>query len=235
MSAFSNSYRYMIENNVRQLYARRRAIATLELTFDEYIETFVPARHRQLVRDMRPLNGHTNMVSGQIDLTQFGYEATATLYINGADSANPPPPLIRGLEAQPDAPPEVIQRIHAWIENGADVHRDFARVISLFRAMNEKFSRAAMRHYWPTIMALCDGNDGTKDLIPELQVMKAPAALKPLPPGYLDLCRKTAATVSTAQLIPTDVEHKALAEIGVVVNGHQVYEEPGLGAFYGNV
>lgn len=235
MSAFSNSYRWQIENNIRALYARRRAIGTLLLSFDEYIATFVSAHARQMIRDMRPLNGHQSMVSGQLSLAQFGYEATATLYINGADSTNPAPPLVRSLEAQSDAPPEVIQRIHAWIENGADAHRDFARVMVLFRALNEKFSRAAMRHYWPTIMALCDGNDATKHLVSELQVMKAPAALKPLPPGYLDLCRKTAATVSTARLIPTDVNVSNIAEVGIDVNGHQAYKEPGIGTFYGSV
>lgn len=235
MSAFGYNLRWQIVNNIRGLYQRRLEISRLALTYEEYINAFVPAQARHLFRDMAPYNGCTAYVHGELDLNQLGYDAKASLHIRGDHKHKFAPPMVRNLELQPDAPPEVMARFKTWLENGGDVHRDFARVNTLFNKMNDAYSRAAMRHYWPTIMALCDGHDDTKPLIQELQAMKTPAAPKPLPPGWAAACRKTAATISTAQLIPTDVDGSEIDEVVIQINSGQKYTEEGLGTFYGSV
>lgn len=235
MSAFGNNYRFTIVNNIRGLYQRRLQLSRLALTYDEYINTFVPPEARQLFRSMAPYNGCTSYVRGELDLNQFGHDANASLHIRSDHKHKFAPPLVRGLELQPDAPPEVVERFKHWLENGGDVHRDFARVVVLFTRLSESYSRSAIRHYWPTIMALCDGHEDTKHLIQELQVMKAPPAPKPLPPGWAAACRKTAATISTAQLIPAEVEGREIDEVLIQVNSGQKYTEEGLGTFFGTV
>lgn len=231
MAAFSYSIRSQLNQNIYNLYQRRRAIAKLMLTHDEYIATFVPAPARQLFKEMQPYNGHTGYATGELDLTQFGHPGEARLFIRGDKKAAPP--LVRGLELQPDAPPEVVERIKVWLENDGDVHRDFARVRRVLEYLCENYSRAALRHYWPTIMALCDNNEYTKGLIQDLQVMRPPSALKPLPHGVAVACRKTASTISTAQLIPDGVTHSEIEEVGIETVGN-AYKEDGLGTFYGD-
>lgn len=234
MSAFSHSYRYQIEQNIRNLYRRRAAIARLTLTHDEYVDTFVPTEARKLFWDIAPYNGTGNWASGRLALRQFDHIGEAYLYIRG--DQKPAPPLVKGLEVQPDAPTEVVDRIKSWLENGGDVSGDFGRVLATFNYLCANYGRAAMRHYWPTIMALCDGNEVTKPLIQEFQAMRPPASLKPLPPGLAAACRKTASTVSTAQLIPDDIKisfGKDWGEVSIESIHGAAYKEEGIGAFYG--
>lgn len=235
MSAFGYNIAWQIRENIRTLYRRREALARLSLTYDEYIAVFVPAPARQMFRDITPYTGvgtgTGDYAHGPIDLSQFGYPTMGTLIIRG--DHKPAPPLMKRLEVQPDAPTDVVQRIRVWLENGGDAPGDFGRVLKVFDVLNEKYSRAAMRHYWPTIMALCDNNDATKELIPDLQNMRAPAGLKPLPPGLIAACRRTAATISTAQLIPDDVASSEIDEVSIKAGSGHTYKEEGLGSFYG--
>lgn len=230
MAAFSYGNRYNIETNIRTLYTRRQKIARLLLTFDEYIDTFVPAEARQLFREMMPYNGFTH-IRASVELNQFGHHGQGMLLIRG--DRKPAPPMVKGLELQPDAPSEVVGRIKTWLENGGDVPGDFGRVMRVFNYLNDNYSRATMRHYWPTIIALCGNNPATQDLVPELQNMKAPSSVKPLPAGVMQACRKTASTVSTAQLIPEDVGETEIDEVSIESRRSQLYNEPGIGAFYG--
>lgn len=232
MPAFSFNTVYQIHQNVHTLFRRRLAISRLTLTHEEYIQLFVPAPQRQLFRDIAPFNGlgHT-YVTGELDLGQFRDEPLkGHLYIGGV--CNNAPPLVKDLAVQHDAPPDVIARIKTWLENGGDVSRDFGRISKLLTMLNEGFSRGAIRHYWPSIMALCDGNEATIPLIAELQSMR-PNATKPLPPGLVQACRKTAETISTARLIPDDVKEQEWGEVTLEVTRGQTYKEEGLGTFYG--
>lgn len=226
MSAFSYSNRYQIEQNLRALMTRRKELPGCELSFEEYIQTFVPATARQLFRDIAPHHGIRGYVNGRLRLEPFGGDREATLHINTTKLAGPP--LVANLEPQPDAPPEVVERIRTWLENGGDVHRDFGRVLFVLNYLNENFSRAAMRHYWPTIMALCDA-EPTQHLLAGLQANKVPATLKPLPAGMAALCRQTASTVATARLIPeiNTGEQKLPSEVTISSAQGQTYKEHG--------
>lgn len=230
MSAFSYSVRYKLVDNIRTLYNRRKVLSRLLLTHEEYIDTFVPAEARQLFRDVMPYHDNSGYLRGKIDLRPFGGEQ-GQLWLRGDRKACPP--LVKDLTAQPDAPADVVERIKSWIENGGDAHRDFGRVTSVFTYLNDNYSRAALRHYWPSIMVLCDQNDETKYLVQELQTMRPPVNLKPLPPGLVQACRKTASTVSTAQLIPTDVSGAEIEEVSIEAVCGQQYREDGLGEFFG--
>jgi hypothetical protein len=231
MPAFNYTTRNQIEQNIKAFYARRRVISRLFLTHDEYVDTFVPSEARQMFRDIAPYSGITAFASAPIDLTQFGHIGVGKLYIRGDRKFAPP--LVRGHYLQGDAPAEVVARIKTWLENGGDVHGDFGRVLAVFNYLNEGYGKSALRHYWPTIMALCDNNEHTQSLVSKLQVLKAPASMKPLPPGVIQACRKTASTIATAQLIPHDVSGAEIEEVSIEADQSQRYVEDGIGEFFG--
>lgn len=231
MAAFSYSNRYQIEQNLHTLMARRLSLPGLTLTHEEYIDTFVPAHVRQLFRDITPYHGVRGYAHAKLELKPFGAPGIAAFHIAGTDK--PAPPLVAGLEPQPDAPPEIVERIRIWAENGGDVYRDFGRVLFVFNYLNQNYSRAALRHYWPTIMALCDA-ETTQHLLEDLQSSKAPSGLKPLPTGMVQLCRATASTIATARLIPetTASGGDKRGEVTIMSGAAQQYREHGF-EFYG--
>ncbi len=234
MPAFSFNTAYQIRQNIQTLFRRRWSIASLTISHEDYIRTFVPAEARQLFRDITPFNGKSNeYIGGHLNLSQFNCDTgpKGFLYIGG-DARKIAPPLVKDLALQHDAPPEVVAHIKTWLENGGDVSRDFGRIAALFTTLNEGFSRSAIRHYWPSIMALCDGNEATIPLIAEMQNMRASAS-KPLPPGLAAACRKTAETISTARLIPDDVKETEFGEVTIQVTRGQGYKEEAIGLFYG--
>lgn len=228
MSAFSSNHRYAIESNIRTLFMRRRALASLSLTNEEYISTFVPVEARQLFRDISPYTGGLYSIGSRTAcFNQFGYATTLALHINGGEE-KAIPPLVRNAEIQPDAPPSVLDRIKSWLDNDADVSRDFGRVLATFNYLSDNYSRAAIRYYWPTILVLLADNEQTKPILDEIQAMRMPTSLKPLPPELVAACRKTAATVSTAQLIPHDIMQRPADSITLKLPTGLVHREGAL-------
>ena len=221
--AFNSTTYSQLQSNITALYHRRTRIGKLELTFEEYIQTFVPSEARQLFRDI------TSYVTSNVTSQHF------TLYISGSPISSrvlfrgggKTPPFPRNMTIQPDAPNEIVDRIHSWYEHGGDASRDFGRVSKLLTFFNENFSRVAIRYYWPTILAICSEGEGTKHLVQELQELRTPVKLKPLPPGVAKACRQAAETIATTRLIPTDVEDST--EIGEatisIISGQQYDEE----------
>ena len=232
-NAFSNTIINNLHSNIRTLYHRRKQVGKLVLTNEEYIQTFVPHEARELFRDITPLMAFDKFFY-RWDLPRYDNSAlNATLHID----SHAPVPVPRELRMQPDAPKEIVERIYQWTEHGGDVSRDFGRVGRVLSILNENFSRTAIRYYWPTILALCSENPQTKDLVQELQEMRQPVKLNPLPLGLPLACRQTAETIATARLIPADIDETTLPHelagrvtIGIVEGQH--YIEP-FGAFYG--
>ena len=236
-NAFGNQIMEKLHSNVRVLYNRRKKIGRLTLTNEEYLQTFVPREARDLFRDITPLIA-VERFGHKFELrTQGGNNPAlnASIYMDLAH----PMPAPRNLEIQPDAPTEVVERINQWFVHGGDVSRDFGRVTKVLTLLNENFSRVAIRYYWPTILALCSENPQTKHLVQEMQEMRQPVKLKPLPPGLPIACRFAAETISTARLIPADVENTPDEEetygagrvLINIVEGQHYYES--FGDFYG--
>jgi hypothetical protein len=227
MPAFNTETADKIANNIRALYQRRAAVGDLFFTDEEYLQMFVPAQMRDLFREVAPLAVKiTSRV--RINLSQLGAHQAVIMF--WGDNV---PLMPRGFAIQPDAPKELVQRFHEWIENGGDVSRDFGRVMTVFRELNVNHSRVSMRYYWPMILALCSESDATKPVVKELQELRTPTALKPLLPGLSKALRQTAATVATARLLPTDIE-TSYPSTGVtisVVNGQEYKED--FGTFMG--
>ena len=228
-AAFNLSTTNNLQSNIRSLHYRRKHINKLELTFEEYIQSFVPSEMRDTFRTITPWVT-VNNYSERFELRLPGSTVQAVLMLKDGENT----PLIpRHMTIQPDAPIEIIDRIHAWHERGGDVSRDYGRVSKLLSMFNENFSRVAIRYYWPTIIAICSESDYTKDLVKELQELRTPAKLKPLPPGVAKACRQAAETIATARLVPADAgENIKVADVTIDIVSGQHYNEE-FGDFYG--
>ena len=233
-AAFNNDLITRLQSNIRMLYYRRKQVGKLMLTNEEFIQTFVPYEARELFRDITPLLAIDKM-GHKWELRRPGQVhpdgvLNATLYLD----SEMPVPVPRDLRIQRDAPEEVLNRIYHWADHGGDTSRDFGRVGKVLTKLNENFSRVAIRYYWPTILAICSESDQTRHLVQELQDMRQPVKLKPLPHGLPLACRQAAETISTARLIPTDVKEEGspAGHVTIGITECQYYTEA-FGEFYG--
>ena len=234
-AAFNNNIMSHLQTTVRSLYNRRRKVGKLVLTYDEYLNTFVPKEMRGTFQEVASWMVPDHRVH-RWELTTHGTATgviKASLQMGMPNASRSPPPVTRQIYMQGDAPPDVTERIYHWAEHGGDASRDFARVSKVLDILNNTMSRVAIRYYWPTILAICsEGPSVTKDLIHELQDLRTPAKLKPLPPGLQQACRLAAETISTVRLLPADVEDVE-GEVIIDIVAGQTYAEMGIGTFYG--
>lgn len=232
MAAFSASAAQNISNNIRTLYARRRAVGQMHMTHEEFLQLLVPAPDRDLYRAMAPLafeQRHWKLV--QIQSPVYGTLEVAIAQQDVPGSCAPPTP--RSPTVQADTPEDLLSRFNDWIANGADSSGDYGRVQKVFYELNAICSKQVMRYYWPSIIAICSVDDKTKGYASELQELKTPSSPKPLPAGLLQACKKTAETISTVQLIdPTFVPEAALHPVTLEIRAVRKYNEP-IGEFWG--
>jgi hypothetical protein len=230
-NAFSNTIIGHMQGNIRTLYHRRKKVGRIHLTHEEYLQTFVPAEVRDAFWEAR-LHSYHACRSHRWTLhlsSDQKIEATLELHEPHATKA---PPMVQMPQIQGDAPQEIVDRIHEWAARGGDASREFGRVMKVLEILNAGFSRVAIRYYWPTILAICSESTHTKDIVQELQDMRQPARLKPLPPGLSTACRLTAETISTARLIPADIEEEEGMESTIDIVVGQSYNEQ-FSAFWG--
>jgi hypothetical protein len=232
MPAFNQSVHATLQQNIRELWGRRLRIGRLNLSHDEYINTFVPVEAREL------FCGVSRYVMSKPAWHDLNWPAAdgTRLKLNlllDSKPGRPAPPYMHEHVVQPDAPQEVVDRINSWLKTGGDAHRDFARVGKLLEKLNETCSKNTIRYYWPTIIPICAASTHTKVYAEELQALKPPKNPTPLPRGLQQACRLTAETITTVGLIPTDVPNQDFGECSIQVQAGQRYEEPDLGKFSG--
>jgi hypothetical protein len=228
-NAFNNTTMNNLQGSIRSLFYRRQKVGKLHLTNDEYLHTFVPREARAAVREAAPWMCHDGR-RHRFDL--YGVKAAMELRVPHEKPDGHPMPVMRLLMIQGDAPKDVVDKIQHWTERGGDYSRDFGRVVKVLEMLNTTQSRVAIRYYWPTILALCSEGHNTKELVTELQEMRQPARLKPLPAGLQAACRLTAETIATARLIPADAEEDEGGEVVIDIITGQQYNEP-FSSFYG--
>lgn len=216
---------------IRNLYLRRTNVGKLALTFEEYLNTFVPAPAREIFVEASQWAKPIQYARWEL-LTPDGGMTMMTLSMNEINRV-PALPLPRHLAIQPDAPQDVVDRIMQWIEHG-DASREFGRVRRVLETFNVGgFSKLAIRYYWPSILALLsEGNRHLQEMTRDLQDLRTPVKLPPLPPGLLQACRQTAETIASARLIPADIEEPEPGEVMLDIVSGQTYEEA-IGTFSG--
>jgi hypothetical protein len=233
-AAFSRSTMDRLQATVRTLYYRRKQIGRLFLTHEEYIQTFVPAEARHAFREAAPWCAPDNRQHHWELRLDKDNTMQATLRMHLVAGRPCPPPVTRMPRIQGDAPPEISQKIYDWAERGGDASREFGRVAKVLELLNMNFSRVAIRYYWPTILAICSETDkaGMQELVQEMQDMKMPARLRPLPTGVTAACRQAAETIATVRLIPADIDEEEEGDVIIDIVAGQEYIEP-FGTFYG--
>src|SRR4051812_18438517 len=112
MPAFNTDTANKIADNIRALYQRRAQVGDLFFTDEEYLQMFVPAHMRDLFREVAPLAVKTTS-RVRIELPQLGAHQAVMMFWGDNVALKP-----RGFAIQPDAPKELVERFHEWIENG---------------------------------------------------------------------------------------------------------------------
>lgn len=224
MPAFNHAILSTLQSNIRGLFYRREKLGKLALTYEEYIQTFVPTEARQLFRDITPYIAGSLLA--RMDIGPEGHQAR----IRAADNSKA---LMNRHVIQPDAPADVVERIDTWRADSGDPSRDFGRVLRVLLDLNASCSKTAMRYYWPTIIAICSESEATKPIALELQELKKPASPPPLPHGLLQACKQTAETIATARLLPADAPPPPLADVSIEIVHGQMYRDESIGFFYG--
>ena len=227
-AAFNSSIMEKLNETIRVLYNRRRKVGPMHLTFDEYLDTFVPYEARDAFRAAAPWSYNSNRAH-RWELHLGANEViNATIELRDHYAHKNPPPMVRMPMIQGDAPSEVVDRIKHWAALGGDASREFGRVMKVLELLNMSHSRVAIRYYWPTILALCSEChvNSVKELVTEMQDLRMPARLKPLPQGLSQACRLAAETISTARLIPADIEEDVSGEVVIGIVTGQRYDEP---------
>jgi hypothetical protein len=232
-SAFNDVEINALNDVIHNLYIRRTHVGKLALTFEEYLNTFVPEPAREIFVEAAQWVYSPRYARWELLHPTDGSALKMTLSMYEMYST-PAPPLPRQLMIQPNAPQDVVERVMQWVVHGGDVSRDFGRVRKVLDAFNNSgFSRLAIRYYWPTLLALLsEGPTRLKDMVPELQDLRRPPKLPPLPPGLQRACRETAETISTARLIPADIDEPEPGEVMLDIVSGQIYDEP-IGEFEG--
>lgn len=230
MTAFSRYPTGAIETNIRTMYARLRSVSSKTITHADFVKLFVPPLQRELFERIAYLaeTGDARRAThkwGNIDLKFTLNERPGAL----------PPPIPRAMSLQADAPEELVNSITAWSQNGGDSSGDFGRVMKLFQTLNKELTRNQLRFVWPSIIPLCGANPDNEtmcELAKDLQECRPPLASPGLPHGLLQACRRTAATISMASLIPADVSDPELGQVTIRCGEQGHYVEPNL-EFYG--
>lgn len=231
VSAFTEREMDALYDVVRKLYLRRIKVGRLVLTFEEYVHSFVPQPARDIFFEAAPWISTPNYARWELAVPDGG---TMKMTLNMCEiNRVPAPPLPRHLALQPDAPQEVVDRIMQWVAHG-DASREFGRVRKVLETFNVMgWSRLAIRYYWPTILALLsEGRTSLKEYVPELQDLRVPPKLQPLPQGLQTACRQTAETIASVRLIPPDIDEPDPGEVMLDIISGQEYEEQ-VGLFTG--
>jgi hypothetical protein len=227
VTAFKYQHVNQINENIKVLFNRLKAVSKMTITHEEFLQLFVPAEHRDTYRSIAVL------AETGSSFARFGWGDTHLRLRLNHQTASYPPPIPRSMILQHDAPEELVERIKVWMISGGDASRDFGRVRAVFNMLNEKLTKAQVRFVWPSIMALCNVNDTLAPLALELQDLKA-AGGAALPRGLLLACRKTAATISMTCLLPTDVASRDDAgEVTITTADGAEHCEDGIDGFYG--
>lgn len=236
MPAFKNNHAYAIANTITQARDRVFRISQLHLSHQDFLELFVP--HEQ--REMYSIIGAVAMVpkTGAITVpwvSSYGDKLNLRFHVQSVDGS-PMPPIPRNPTLG-DANPRLVERINNWLANGAvNVTVDFPRVQACFNKLNELCaSPAAMRFFWPTTTALCSMSDNPelKSIADDITAMKVPSKIPPLPSGMAVALRKAAATITMAQLVPTEVtEVRPAVSVSLAAPNDSWVTEPGIGNFY---
>jgi hypothetical protein len=232
MAAFKYTYSSQIERNIYAMFYRLKKVSSKNISHNDFISMFVPAHDRQMYRTIAIVAGVTG--SGRA-LHKWG-DVVLGFALNQVPGLAFPPPIPRSMVLQPDAPEELVQNITAWSLNGGDASGDFGRVMKLFKTLNEELTRSQLRFVWPSIIAICRCDPDVAHIVEigdELQELKAPAIQPVLPHGLLLACRKTAASVALASLIPRDAPDPELGEVTVEAVNGRTYSERDLGEFSG--
>jgi hypothetical protein len=230
MAAFKYNLASQLERNIYAMFYRLKKVPAKSITHDNFISLFVPVEHRQMYRTIAVAAESSNRRA-----TYKWGDVVLGFTLNHFPGAYPPP-IPRSMVLQPDAPEELVQNITAWSLNGGDASGDFGRVMKLFKTLNEELTRSQLRFVWPSVIALCRCDPDVAHIVEigdTLQELKAPAIQPVLPHGLLLACRKTAASVALASLIPRDAPHPALGEVTVEAVNGRTYNEPSLGEFSG--
>lgn len=228
MSAFSYSASSQIKENIRALFYRVKELSKLPLSHEEFSSLFIPAEHRQMYRDMSMLAR-----LGDHHSVTFRW-GTSKLYFHLLKrDGQCPLPAPQNMVVQHDAPTELVERITTFVNNGGDASGEYGRVHMLFNALNDKMTKGQIRFVWPSVLTLLAVNPILAETLKELQDVKVPAKQPELLPGLLAACRKAAATIATASLIPSDVEPFDMGAGFVEVANGQQYNELGLGEYNG--
>jgi hypothetical protein len=229
MSAFSYNTSNQIEENIRALFYRVKAVSKIPMTHEQFASLFIPAEHREMYREIATLARTESFCAG----VAFVWGSTELRFQMGRHEGVAPLPIPRTLVVQHDAPQELVSDITAWVANGGDTCGEFGRVQALFNILNKTMTKGQIRFVWPSILTILSVNPILSETLKELQEVKVPTKQPELPRGLLAVCRKTAFAVATASLIPADVP---LFEGGagyIEAAPGRKYYEPGLGEFSG--
>lgn len=229
MSAFGYGVANQIEQNIRALFLRVKAVSRTALTHEEFASLFIPAAQRDMYREMATLAHTHGSTRGEF---KWGRSKLIFRMIDclGDKHALPIP---RDMVLQCDAPPELVERISTWLVSGGDASGDFGRVLALFKFFNENLTKGQIRFVWPSILAILGASPVLDETLKALQEIKVPMEPPQLPRGLLAICRKTAESVATSGLIAADVSTVVHTEGWIETADNQKHDEPGIGAFLG--
>ena len=226
MTAFKDTIAKQINENITTLFKRLKMVSKMTITHEQFLSLFVPAEHREMFRAMANLSDTGTWRRAHCQWSN------SKLMFHLNESGAYPPPVPRDMVLQHDAPADLVESISAWIRKGGDASADFGRVSAVFNKLNEELTKPQIRFVWPSIIALCNVTEVLGPTAAELQELK-PIGGVALPRGLLQACRKTAATIALAGLIPADIAARPEGEVTVeAVDGRALVEE-GLGKFTG--
>jgi hypothetical protein len=127
---------------------------------------------------------------------------------------------------QPDMPADLYTRLHGWIEQRTQIGRDFGVVRRLLYHLHERCANPSeVRAVWPAVLTLCRASPSLGVLADQVEDFKPPKRAPPIDHGYRSVCRTTAATITTASMLPSP-DQDFTGDVGIRMDSEgNVYDE----------
>lgn len=205
-TAFHPKMEAHIHNAIDSL--RRRVLRTMKLptiTYRELLQLIAPEDHIELLMTARKVADIGRYVARttntRVYLRHRNYNIGVTFEFNGDEQ-----PVMPRVPIWLDHFPcnrDLVMELGACGREFADIAIDWDEVSSVFNYLNHTCSNPAqVRYLWPAIGGILSMREELAGWRSQLSQHVLPKSLPTLPVKVRQLCRKTAATVAVALMLP---------------------------------
>lgn len=204
---------------------RTRVLRTLKkkptITYRELLQLIAPSEHIEILLNARQIGDIGIYTGTSTDTRVITSHRDRDVGVEFTVERDEKSPVMPRHPIWLDHFPEnrgLVKELVSCAKQFADVAIEWDEVEQCFRYLNEVCKTPAqMRYLWPSIVGIMSASDGLGGLRASLAQFVVPKSLPTLPLEVRAMCKRTAAVVTMALMLPT-LEHDSVPTPDVLIS-----------------